>query len=297
MVKIPTALATREQRKQIIQLVSLAGEEVLKELGLNQTSAQKLIENGCELKSRLIENLASATRELSTKKRFVSERVNSNRKYPVSYNPRRISLTERVVRLSALMPGEIASIPKRLLRERVLPKGAEAWFAIPRWEMFGKTYSEAVQKVFEISGFARGCRPCNCCGEFSEKRLRQHPRSIEMWAKLHKQQKSDVIAVPVQFGLRHRGRSVRRVREVFLANEFGLGAFATGIMLLSDPDRLNSYLDLWIDCAGDEYKAWNRRTWCYAPGWRFLDGQLEFCSGLDNNPRAFYGSATAFLPE
>jgi len=48
----------------------------------------------------------------------------------------------------------------------------------------------------------------------------------------------DILVVPAQFGLRHRGRSVRRVREVMNANEFGLGVFAIGIMLLTHPERL-----------------------------------------------------------
>ncbi|MDD5437978.1 MAG: hypothetical protein PHC70_02425 [Patescibacteria group bacterium] len=138
----------------------------------------------------------------------------------------------------------------------------------------------------------------NCVGGLEEEEcLHQHPRSIEMWAKLYDQQKSDLLLVPAQFGLRHRGRSVRRVREIYLANEFGLGIFATCIMLLTDPERLEKYNDLWINCAGDEYKPWGRRVWCHAPGWRYYSGCIQCCTGLDHEPRPFYGSATAFLPE
>jgi hypothetical protein len=289
--------ATSEQKKRIVQLASSASQQVLKELALDYASAQKLIENGGELKSLLDEAMVSAARDLSTNKRFASEKVRSTRIYPAGYNPRKISLAERIERLSELVSG-IGSVKANRMAEKPLPKGAEAWFAIPRWEIFGKTYGEAVKKVFKISAKARACAFSDCCCQDSyEPFLRQHPRSVEMWAELYKQQKSDLIVVPAQFGLRHRGRSVRRVREIFLANEFGLGIFATGIMLLTDPERLQGYTDLWINCAGDEYKPFFRRVWCHAPGWRFYRGTVQLCTGLDHEPHIFYGSATAFLPK
>lgn len=288
--------ATSRQKKQIIQLVSSASQQVLKELALDYASAQKLIENGGELKSLLDETMASAARDLSTSKRYASERVRSTRIYAAGYNPRKIGLAERIERLRKLVPSGIGSVKSDLLAEKPLPKGAEAWFAIPRWETFGRTYVQAVENVFKISSHIFNEGFTNCIGR-REELLRQHSRSIEMWAKLYEQQKSDLLVVPAQFGLRHRGRSVRRVREIYVANEFGLGIFATGIMLLTDPKRLREYGDLWINCAGDEYKPWGRRVWCHTPGWRYYNGGIQCCTGLDHEPRIFYGSATAFLPE
>ena len=49
--------------------------------------------------------------------------------------------------------------------------------------------------------------------------IRQHAKTVKMFQKLGDEQKDhDILVVPCQFGLRHKGRSVCRAREVFTGN-------------------------------------------------------------------------------
>jgi hypothetical protein len=114
-------------------------------------------------------------------------------------------------------------------------------------------------------------------GELGPNQLRQSQKSTTMFQKLGDEQNGhDILVVPAQFGIRHRGRSVRRAREVMNANECGLGAFAIGIMLLTHPERLKHYDDLWIDCAGDEFAPDADGGFSGSPCFRFGGDGVEF---------------------
>src|SRR5690606_10525533 len=114
-----------------------------------------------------------------------------------------------------------------------------------RWEKVAPTYNEAVQKVLDLINQTRNGAFYNYReGELGPTQLRQSTKSVSVFQKLDDEQKEqDILVVPAQFGIRHRGRSVRRAREVMNANECGLGAFAIGIMLLTHPERLKHYDD------------------------------------------------------
>jgi hypothetical protein len=117
-----------------------------------------------------------------------------------------------------------------------------------------------------------------------------------MFQTLGDEQKDhDILVVAAQFGLRHRGRSVRRAREVMQPNEFGLGAFAVGIMLLTHPERLMHYDDLYVDCAGDEYAPEADGGFSSAPFFDFDDGRVEFHAYWFAHAYDSYGSSSAFL--
>lgn len=132
---------------------------------------------------------------------------------------------------------------------------AEGYFAIPRWQVVAPTYGEAVKIVLDALKKAYKGRFKNWReGELGPTFLRQSAKSVAFWEQVGEEQQGfDILLIPAQFGIRHRGRSVRRAREVMESNECGLGAFAVGIMLLTHEDRLQHRDDLWIDCAGDEF--------------------------------------------
>jgi hypothetical protein len=173
-----------------------------------------------------------------------------------------------------------------------LPPNAEGWFAIPKWEKIAPTYNEAVQKVLDmIRQTCAGNFHNHHDGQLGPERLRQTAKTAGVFQKLGDEQKDhDILVVPAQFGIRHRGRSVRRAREVFFAsNEFGLGAFASGIMILTHPERLMNYDDLWIDCSGDEYdNPGSAVRFDFAPNFSFGDGKVGF-------DMSWFGDALAFL--
>ncbi|MEK7115128.1 MAG: hypothetical protein AAB847_02105, partial [Patescibacteria group bacterium] len=86
--------------------------------------------------------------------------------------------------------------------------------------------------------------------------------------------------------------------EVFTANEFGLGAFAIGIMLLTHPEREVQWEQLHVDCAGDEFSpGGDDDGFSFAPLFHFHDGEVKFLAGWFGNARGRYGSASAFFSQ
>jgi hypothetical protein len=236
---------------------------------------------------------------------FAGEEVASNYGYLSGYKSK--NLHDQTNLLRKLFPGIRVASPSLLMQvengEVELPAGAEGWFAIPNWmkcpDIFGKTYTEAVQKVLDTIKKERGGQFCNRReGLIDDKHLRQSARSVEAWKKIADAQGNpDILIVAGQFGLRHKGRSVRRAREVFAENEFGLGAFAVGCMLSTHPKRLENYDDLWIDCLGDEFSPDGdgefSRALCF--GWN--GDRVGFDAGCVSIADDSFGTASGFSPQ
>lgn len=187
-----------------------------------------------------------------------------------------------------------------------LPTGAEGWFAIPNWmknpEIFGKTYSEVVQTVLNAIKKARQGKFFNYReGQVIEKQLRQSAKSQKFWQDLATAQDNpDILIIAAQFGIRHRGRSDRRALEVIAGTpgEFGLGAFAVGIMILTHPERLMNYDDLWIDCSGDEFDDPSSDVrFAHAPFFHFNGYRVKFGAGYVDDAREHYGAASGFVSQ
>ncbi|MGA2667075.1 MAG: hypothetical protein ABSE91_03230 [Patescibacteria group bacterium] len=239
---------------------------------------------------------------------FSDEEVPSKYGYLSGYS-KPAGLTEQCNQLRAVFPG-VGYANHDLLQqiekgEVELPVGAEGWFAIPNWMKnpgtFGSTYSQAVQTVLNAIKKARDGRFYNYReGQIDEKHLRQSARSKKFWKELAEVQGNpDILVVPAQFGIRHRGRSVRRARVVIecTTGEFGLGAFVVGVMILTNPVRLQRYDDLWIDCAGDEFSSGAGGQFDGAPCFRFRDDEVWFGSRWIDDASGCYGSASGFLPK
>ena len=79
--------------------------------------------------------------------------------------------------------------------------------------------------------------------------------------------------------------------------EFGLGAFAVGIMLLTHGNRLRCSDDLWIDCAGDECHRprYSLVPFDHAPCFRFGDDGLSFGAGWSAYPTDCFGSVSGWV--
>jgi hypothetical protein len=283
---------TSGQRKQYFRFVEDAAEKALAEVGLDKDGIQKLIENGDEFQSHIMTGIQG----LSVSNQFADEEVESEYGYLSGYQPKGVA--DQIKRLRELF-SELGTADVELANQP-LPSNAEGWFAIPRWDKIAPTYNAAVEKVLALISKARNGKFYNYReGNLGPNRLRQHERTVAMLKKLGDQQTGhDILIVPAQFGLRHRGRSVRRAREVFNASEFGLGAFAVGIMLLTHPERLQHYDDLWIDCAGDEYDDPDGDDrFSHAPCFYFYDGEVRFDSRWFDDADADSGSASGFVSQ
>jgi hypothetical protein len=234
-------------------------------------------------------------RELSGSNPFGDGEVESQYGYHSGYQPKPVA--EQITRLRELFP-ELGTADVEIA-SRELPPNAEGWFAIPRWEKIAPTYNEAVEKVLALLS-STGNGKFNNWRErkLGPNRLRQHERTVAMLKKLGNQQiEHDILIVPAQFGLHHRGRSIHWAREVFNASEFGLGAFAVGIMLLTHPERFKHHDDLWIDCTGDQYDhPYGDGRYAFAPFFSFNGGRVTFGAHWFGHASDIFGSASGFVP-
>ncbi len=257
---------------------------------LSEEEAQRVNEA-----SGLADLIAGFIAKNRSSNQFANEEVKSNYGYPKGYQRKDVHAQANLLR--ELIPG--VGFADEKLAELPLPSGAEGYFAIPRWQTVAPTYREAVEKVFALLAKQRKGKFHNYCeGQLGEEYLRESEKTAAAFQKLSDEQKGyDILVVPAQFGLRHRGRSVRRAREVMNSSEFGLGAFAVGIMLLTHPEREVQWEQLHIDCAGDEYSPDGDGRFGIAPFFRFGGVELKFGSGWVSGPSDDYGSASGFVSQ
>ncbi len=286
----------KKQYKRFVEDATNRGVELaLEKVPLDKTGFQRLLENGDEFNSAIAEVIVAKTRELSVSNQFANEEVKSSYGYLSGYKPK--GITEQTNILRQLLPG--IGFADEKLASQLVPESAEGWFAIPKWQSVAPTYGEAVQKVLDLIKKTRDGKFYNYReGQLGPKNLRQSEKSAKMFQKFGEEQKDfDILVIPAQFGILHRGRSVRRAREVMNANQFGLGAFAIGIMLLTHPERLQNYDDLWIDCAGDEFSPGADGDFSEAPLFDFGDGRVGFRTDWVSDAYDLYGSASGFVPQ
>jgi hypothetical protein len=176
-----------------------------------------------------------------------------------------------------------------------LLEGAEAWFAIPRWQALASTYNEAVEMVLDVLATKRKFQN-RIIGRLGPTYLRQSERS-KLAGKILADQQSghDFIVVAAQAGMLHRGCSARRTRVSMAGNEFGLGVFDFACILLTHPERLSNEDTLMIDCSGDEYSVRGDYTFDRVPLFDFDIAGIEFSIFYEDRARNLWGTPTGFL--
>lgn len=219
---------------------------------------------------------------------YANEKVKSVYRYPNSFRVK--SLTEQLGILCRFFPELGDSFQSYA---QTCPPEAEGQFVIPKWNKVALSYGEAVCKVLaliwstrEVYNYLRD--------QVSEKYLRPHARIVEAFQKEEMKQKGNILIFPAQFGMYHKGHSVRCARAVFGEGEFGLGIFAVGCMLLTHPERFDGF-ELWIDCAGDEFFSEGDSSSSATPVFRFDENRVELAHRWSNDADGSYGSATGFL--
>jgi hypothetical protein len=271
-------------------------ELALRKVNPDRDGVQRLIEEDTEMDDVIIDAILDVVRSHSVTNQSADEETESEYGYLSGYAPK--DITTQTNRLRELFTG-IGYADEQIAQGELLAN-AEGWFAIPKWQTMAQTYGEAVQMVLDKIKQTRDGKFYNYCKNLLDpKHLRQSAKSEKAWEAIAEQQpKHDIMVVQAQFGLVHRGRSVRRAREVMSANQFGLGAFAVGIMLLTHPERLQNYDDLYMDCAGDEFRPEADGGFGGAPCFDFRGGGgVEFGTSWVSDASARCGSASAFLPQ
>lgn len=197
---------------------------VLRKLNPSSDDAQRIITRSNELADPLTERFL----DLGSM-RYRNEEVASKYGYTLAVKPICEQLLALMKYFPGLDPGPALACSKSLGE---LPEGAEGWFVIPKPEKVGKTYGEALETVLKHLAVERQGKFTNWReGKLGPKYLRLTEKTQKALETLSAQQSGDFLIIPAQFGIRHRGRSVRRAREVFVAKEFGLGPFETAVML------------------------------------------------------------------
>jgi hypothetical protein len=188
------------------------------------------------------------------------------------------------------------------------PTDSEGWFVVP----FDKTmitdydaekvvdFGKQLEMVLDFLKQSRNGKLINYReGKLGPRYYRRSKRLTQAIRELWKMQgcPEDVILISAQFGIKHAGRSVNRARVVIRGIEYPIGSYEVCIMLLTHPERLLDFNDLWIDCPGDEYTPDGDGVFSKSPCLGFDDGWLGFGAGVVSRASGCYGSASAFLPQ
>ena len=258
---------------------------------LDRQSAEAVLDMDKKFKTEVTERVVEIIHRHTISDKFKDEEVGSNRVYPPTYRVRPVEA--QVTDLRKLFPS-LGACNEKLAR-RPLPEGAEAWFAIPRWQALAPSYNEAVEILIGVLGTKR--RFSNrIIGKLGEKYLRQSERSKLAEKILAEQQEgSDILVVAAQAGMLHRGSSARRTRVAMAGNEYGLGLFTFGSMLLMHPERISHADTLMIDCSGDEYSVRGDYTFDRVPLFDYDMSGVELSIFYDDRARNLWGTPTAFL--
>jgi len=277
---------TTEQQNRLLQeFLGQAVQEAYRTAieQLDRHSAQAVLDMERKLKREVAGALVEIIHRHTVSDKFKDEEVGSNRVYPPTYRVRPVEA--QVTEFRKLFPSLGGCLEK--LARKPLPEGAEAWFAIPRWQ--------AVEIVLGVLATKRKFSN-RIIGRLGEKYLRQSERSKLAEKILAEQQEgNDILVVGAQAGLLHRGCSARRTRVAMAGNEFGLGVFSFVCMLLTHSERLSTGDTLMVDCGGDEYSVRGDYTFDRVPLFDYDIGGIEFSIFYEDRARNLWGTPTAFL--
>lgn len=255
--------------------------------GLSEACDQRRNDRGGETKDGTTKFVA----ELVVSDQFSNEEVRSRYTYPKGYKVK--GITAQISILKQLFPG--IGCANEVLVGQPRPPHTEGWFAIPRWQALAPTYGEATEKVLAKIESKRKFLNCRN-GQFGEDHLRQRSKTAKMFQKLSDEQEGcDILVVPAQFGDSLKGRSVRRARQIFMPNEFGLGIFAIGIMLLTHPERLVRRGQLHLDDAGDEFSLRGDGDFSSALAFYYDFGVVKLDAYWHGSTIECHGTASGFV--
>jgi hypothetical protein len=237
--------------------------------------------------------------------KYKNEEVRTVYGYPQEYKgPKLIEQQiKAIAEIFGLDPASALEYAKKL---PVLPDGAEGWFAIPSVDALAakhfpevtdpvEKYCRALQLVHQKIAESRSFYNYRD-GQIDTAHIKVSLRTQEMMQKIAETQKGDILIIAAQLGKRHGGRSVRRAREVFVANEYGLTSVAGGSIVLVHPERLVRWEELDMDMAGDEFSVDGDGFFGHAPFFYF-HGKVRFGTEGVSDPFDNFGSASGFVSQ
>lgn len=240
---------------------------------------------------------------------YADEKVKSSYTYPPEYKgPKLIGeQVDRLAELFGLSLGYTSEYLEKILPTLTLPEGAEGWFAIPSVDALAarffpevedveERYARAVQLIFDKIAELRPFYNFRN-GEIDSKHMRLHPRTLTAFKQIAETQKGDILIVPLQLGLRHRGKSIRLADEDIAVgtNEFGLDILSGVSVALVHPERFVRWEALHMDLPGTKWSLSGGGEFAYSAYLGFSVEKLEFDYGHLDDPDDNCGSASGFL--
>ena len=230
---------------------------------------------------------------------YADERVASSFGYPSGFRFR--TPRAQVQSLRELFPQLDASHVKSLVKAKgKRHPQAEFTPVVPKWQSIAKTYGEALMIVVALLKKLHGDKFNNYRGEkLTDAHVQLIEKTTLAYQQLGASQPGDFLVFDAQFGKRWAGASIRHGRVRYLEEEFGLGPYEVGILLLTHPDRITGIDQLYIDCAGCEYRDDPKGSFslCLYFFWSGINQQLVLrYHGIGPQNRQ-WGSVSGFLPQ
>jgi len=212
----PSNVTTRDPKgRKFISIV----ESAYNKAELSEEEAQRV--NDTSGLAELIGNFISENR---ANNKFKDEETSSNYGYLSGYKSKGEDLDRQIEVIQKLFPGLGGANSDYLNKVKSgqvkVGQIGEKFFAVLNiWKsgglaISGSTYSQALQIVADKIKETRNGEFYNYReGQIDEKHIRQTTRTVKALQELSVAQGNpDIIIISAQFGIRHRGRSVRRAR-------------------------------------------------------------------------------------
>lgn len=300
---------TEDQDRQVARMMEdltrNAMSIALKRVNPDKDGTQRFLGLGDEIGSELTEFMIDLFQKHSVPNQFADEEAESSYKYPSEYKGAK-PIEEQIKAIAEIYgidPTQAFEYAKNL---PALPEGAEGWFAVPAVGAVAKKHfpeiTDPAEQYCAVILFALGKIKDSRSfynyreNEITPKQIRLCIRTARMIEKIAEMQNgSDILIIACQLGMRHRGKSVRRARETFMANEFGLGSLIGASIALTHTERYVRSDELDTDLPGDEFSGgdggFDEAPYLGFRGEvRFVTYDVGFASGR-------FGSASGFLPQ
>ena len=289
---------TAAQIKQILGFVS----DVLKAIGFGFSQVQAFISDSVRV-AKFKEGLTALLKETIAMNPFGKERVKQAWFYPKGWKS--ATIEEQKARLATLFKRIDLSQVEALVAKMIVQKLADGIAILPKlsflgelWNIadpYGKGYGLICEKLFELIAGSRAFHNYQA-GQMNDKYIRIMEDVRVTLQKLEADTPGDVLVLAFNFGDLYAGFSPRSARwEALNNNQLPLITAQVACLLLTMPDRLTAYEQLFIDCSGDEWDWLADGSWTHSVCFHFVDGRLLFGHGFADYPDGCYGSAVAFL--
>ncbi len=227
---------------------------------------------------------------------FADEEVESDFGYPKGFRIHSVQeqLAMLVKRVDFFQKFDASHINQ--LASRDLPEGAEGWGLITKPSVVGSAHHNNLIMFLRLLSIQRtfDSWPNH---ELTINHLRITSRSLTPIQKLEAETPGDFLVIPFQFGMLHRGRSMRRARACFADNEFGLGPYEVAVLMLTHPDRIIGHSQLNASCPGADYAP--KGNCAFREGisfhWGLESERLRMSFSTPNSLSRQSGPCTGFL--